>query len=147
MVELLKVLCVWLSFFFAENRYRLVDSEVGTTYGDALVEFASDTLRWRLVRDRSQISLNCRPARGKYKDWEWFSTDVLIRLITGCRVESAELTEEVASWFQANLSDIEERFSADRFSSVQQPTSRLSSTTKNGHTRSRSHHLRCRKRP
>lgn len=114
MVELLKVLAEWLSFFFVENRYRLVYSEVGTTYGDALVEFASDRLRWRLIRDRSQILLNCRPARGKYKDWEWFSTDLLIRLITGRRVESAVLTEEMARWFYANLSDIEERFAADR---------------------------------
>lgn len=114
MVDLLKVLVEWLSFFFAENRYRLVHSEVGTSFGDALIEFVSETIRWRLVRDRSQIFLDCRPARGEHKDWEWYSSDVLIRLITGQRVESAELTQDMANWFESNLSEIELRFSNER---------------------------------
>lgn len=114
MGELLKVLAEWLSFFFVDGRYRLVNSEVGATYGDAFIEFASDKLRWRLVRDRSQISLSCRPVHGNLKDWDWFSTDILIRLITGHRVESALLTEEVAKWLHIHLSEIEERFEANR---------------------------------
>lgn len=125
MVELLKVLAEWLSFFFAENRYRLVDSLVGTTYGDALVEFSSDTLRWRLIRDRSQILLDCQPVGGGYKRSEWFSTDLLIRLITGRRVESAVLTEEMASWFEENLSEVEDRFSADRLDGTVRELKRL----------------------
>jgi hypothetical protein len=113
-VELLRVLAEWLSFFFADNRYRLVDSDVGPTYGDALVEFASDTLRWRLIRDRSQVLLDCQPTNAVSKRSEWFSADLLIRLIGGDRVDSGVLTEEMASWFAENLSEIEERFSAAR---------------------------------
>jgi len=114
MVELLRVLADWLSFFFAENRYRLVHSEVGSSFGDALIDFASNTIGWRLVRDRSQIFLDCRPAQGKHKDWEWYSADVVIRLISGQRVQSAVLTQDMANWFESNLSEIEWRFSDER---------------------------------
>lgn len=114
MAELLRVLREWLLFFFASDRYRLAHSQVGPSFDDALIEFASNTLRWRLVRDRSQILLNCRPAEGKYKDWEWYSADVLIRLITGQRVDSAVLTQDMATWFEKNLSEIERRFSDER---------------------------------
>lgn len=111
MIELLKVLGEWLGFFFREGRYRLINSEVGGSFGDALVEFASEDLVWRLVRDRSQIFLDCRPVRGNPESSEWFSADLLVRLCSGRRVDSAVLTEQMAHWFEENLSQIEGRFS------------------------------------
>ncbi len=125
MVELLRVLAEWLSFFFTGAGYRLIDSDVGTSYGDALIEFASEKLGWRLVRDRSQIFLDCRPARPKHKSREWYSTDVLIRLMTGRSLESSELTKDVAKWIEANLSDIEMRFAADRLEETQRELKKL----------------------
>lgn len=50
MSELLRVLRDWLLFFFEDNRYRLVNSQVGPSFDDALIEFASNTLLWRLVQ-------------------------------------------------------------------------------------------------
>lgn len=114
MAELLRILREWLLFFFAGNRYRLVHSQVGPSFDDALIEFVSNTLRWRLVRDRSQVFLDCRLAEGKDKDWEWYSADVLIRLIAGRRADSAVLTQGMAAWFEANLPEVERRFSDDR---------------------------------
>ncbi len=125
MAELLRVLREWLLFFFSDDRYRLVHSQVGPSFDDALIEFASSTLRWRLVQDRSQILLNCRPAEGRYKDWEWYSSDVLIRLLTGQRVDSAVLTEDIAIWFSDNLSEIEQRFSAERLEETRRELKRL----------------------
>jgi hypothetical protein len=125
MGELLRILREWLLFFFADNRYRLVHSQVGPSFDDALVEFASDTLRWRLVRDRSQILLNCRSAGGKHKDWEWYSSDVLIRLLTGRRVDSAVLTEDMANWFKSNLTEIEQRFSAEALEETKRELKKL----------------------
>lgn len=113
MVELLKILAEWLSFFFIDNRYRLVNSEVGIAYDDALIDLSSDNLMWRLVRDRSQVFLDCRPLRGSLNDQDWFSADLLIRLLTGRRVETAELTPEMAKWFEDNLTEIEVRFSPE----------------------------------
>ena len=125
MSELLRVLRDWLLFFFEDNRYRLVNSQVGPSFDDALIEFASNTLLWRLVQDRSQILLNCRPAEGRYKDWEWYSADVLIHLITGGRVDSAVLTQDMASWFQSNLSEIERRFSEERLEETKRKLKKL----------------------
>lgn len=114
MAELLKVLREWLIFFFVKDRYRLVYSQVGLSFDDALIEFVSDTLRWRLVCDRSQVFLDCRPAKGRHKDWDWYSADLLIRLTTGKRIDSAVLTQDMAKWFQSNLSEIEQKFSEER---------------------------------
>lgn len=36
MRELLRALADWLAFFFEDAEYRLVDSEVGQSFGDAL---------------------------------------------------------------------------------------------------------------
>jgi len=125
MAELLKVLGNWLVFFFEDNRYHLIYSEVGDSFDNALIEFESDRLRWRLVRDRSQILLNCRPSEGKFKDWEWYSADILIRLITGDQIQSAVLTQDMASWFECNLSDIERRFSEDMIEDTQRELKKL----------------------
>jgi len=114
MAELLRILADWLIFFFDDNRYRLVYSEVGSTYGDALVELTSDRIRWRLVRDRSQVRLICQPVEGTYKKWDWFSIDLLMRLITGSPPNSAMLTPEVAQWLSVHLTEIEERFANNR---------------------------------
>src|SRR5262245_19483310 len=125
MAELLRVLADWLSFFFTDGRYRLVDSQVSTAFGDALIELASERLSWRLVRDRTQIFLDCSPPQTGKKKREWYSTDVLICLLTGSRVESSELTEEVAKWIEANLTEIETRFSADRLEETSRELKRL----------------------
>ena len=109
MRELLRVLADWLSFFFNDGRYRIVDSDVSKSFGNAAITLASDELVWLLVRDRSQIFLDCRPL--KIKKESWYSTDLLMRLLTGKRLESAELTEEATSWVGDHLSEIEARFS------------------------------------
>ena len=109
MRELLRVLAEWLAFFFDDGRYRIVDSDVTESFGNAAITFASDELAWLLVRDRSQIFLRCRSL--KMKKESWYSTDVLMRLLTGKRLESAELTEETASWLGDHLAEIEARFS------------------------------------
>src|SRR3954452_23992879 len=125
MSELLKVLAEWLSFFFIRGRYRLVNSDVGSSFGDALIDLASESLQWRLVRDRSQIFLDCRPVRRSGESDDWFSADLLIRLLTGRRVESAELTEGMATWFKRNISEIEERLSGDRLENTVSELKRL----------------------
>lgn len=125
MVELLKVLAEWLGFFFVKAGYRLIDSEAGASYGDAWIEFASDKLAWRIVRDRSQIFLECGPSESAHKRREWYSTDVLVRLITGRSVPTSELSEEAARWIEGNLADIEARFAHERLEDTQRELKRL----------------------
>jgi hypothetical protein len=112
MRELLRTLADQLGFFFDPGGYRLTGSHVGTTYGDAWITFEGDVLAWRVVRDRSQVFLECRATDGPHD--VWYSTDLLLRLLTGRRVDTAELTAETALWIEANLAELEARFDADR---------------------------------
>lgn len=108
MRELLRALLEQLLFFLDPCGYKLVDSDVGSTYGDASLSLENDRLVWRLVRDRSQVFLECRPPDGP--DDRWYSTDLLVRLLTGQRMETAELTHETAHWVKQHLDEIEARF-------------------------------------
>lgn len=108
----LRTLADQLGFFFDPGSYRLTGSHVGSTFGDAWITFQGDELTWRVVRDRSQIFLECRPSAGA--DEGWYSTDLLLRLLTGRRVGTAELTTETALWVEANLAELEARFGLDR---------------------------------
>lgn len=125
MAELLRILREWLLFFFTDDHYRMVHSQVGPSFDDALIEFASNRLRWRLVQDRSQVLLNCRPAEGEDRDSEWYSADVLFRLIAGQRLRSAVLTQQMATWFAGNLSEIEQRFADERLEETKRELKRL----------------------
>ena len=108
MDELLRALSEWLLFFFDPPGYRLADSEVSPSFGDASVTLEGEDLVWRLVRDRSQLFLECRPSDGPTD--RWYSTDLLIQLLEGQRVETAELDAETAGWVGRHLTEIEARF-------------------------------------
>lgn len=111
MTELLQILISWLSFLYVDGRYRFCDSSVSDSFGgDAALTLTSDLLRWRLVRDRGQVFLDCQPVGED--DTLWYSTDLLVRLLTGEKVESAELDEPTAKWIEGNLANIEGRFTA-----------------------------------
>lgn len=111
MDELKRILSEWLSFFFCDNRYQVTRSEIGRSFNDAFIEFSSDSLIWRLVNDRSQVLLSCRSVHRVYKEWEWYSIDLLYRLINKKRLLTAVLNYEIAQWIKANLFLIEEKFS------------------------------------
>lgn len=111
MRELLRTLAEHLIFLLDPGGYRLAGSEVGSAFGDAWTTLESDHLIWRLVRDRSQIFLECRERGGP--DDRWYSTDLLIRLVTEQKVESAELTPQTAAWIEEHLPEIEARFGSD----------------------------------
>lgn len=66
--------------------YQLVDSEVGSM-GDAYVTLRGECPIWHVARDRSQLYLECR--RRTAPNDRWITTDLLIRLLEGRRVQSA----------------------------------------------------------
>jgi hypothetical protein len=107
MRELLHTLEERLDFFFEPPPYRLVDSGLGSM-GNAYVTLEREHLTWRLVRDRSQLHLECRWSDDP--EDRWFTTDLLTRLIEDRQVESAELDAETAAWVGDHLRDIEARF-------------------------------------
>jgi hypothetical protein len=108
MRDLLRVLADWLAFFFQPPGYRLSDSTVSSGFGDASITLSGPIIVWRLVRDRAQIFLECRPRNGP--PHQWYSTDILIRHLEGRAVQTAELTAETADWISRHLAGIEAGF-------------------------------------
>lgn len=116
MSELQEILSGWLGYFFSDGRYRLVEIDPDGTSGYDFIAWASDILIWRLSSHRFQVLLEYRPVTGK--DDDWYTTDLLVRLIFGKRVSSSTLTKEVTEWIEQNLVDIESRFSEERLSAT-----------------------------
>lgn len=125
MDELQRILEEWLSFFFKEGRYKVTDSKTGSSFNDALIDFSSDRLTWRLVNDKAQFFLSCRSSHGRYKDWERYSVDLLRWLLEGKKSNSAVLTQEMSEWVSENLSAIEEKFSLENLSNTKAELDKL----------------------
>lgn len=110
MIQILRYLIEHCEFLFEPGRYRFVDSLVAPSFGgDAYVVLTSDTLRLQFVLDRGELSLDFQPVSYKI-DSVWFSVDLIQRLLTGERQDTAELTAETGAFLRENLDEIEGRF-------------------------------------
>lgn len=113
MAEILDFIVRFCSFLWLEARYRIVDSEVTLHFGgDAWLIVASETLRLMFVRDRGQLFLDFQSPASPSRDW--YSVDLVYRLLTGGKRGSAELDEEYAQFIGERLLDIESIFSDKR---------------------------------
>ncbi len=112
MTELLRFLASHLVFLFESGRYRIVDSKTRGRSGDALIILESDSLRLRLDRDRSQMSLDVQPNPPDGEDW--FGIGVFRRWLLGERPGFDHLDESAAVFLRDYLEKIEtELFSVD----------------------------------
>jgi hypothetical protein len=111
MQDLLEHLVRYWSFLWVSARYRITDSRTSTQFGgDAYLVVASDALRLRFVRDRGQLFLDLQPPWAG-KTAEWYSVDLVYRLVTSRRRESAELDEDYVALVRDRLAEIESLFS------------------------------------
>lgn len=101
MEELLRLMAGPLMFFLYPHEYRIVNSK-GTAKGNALIDLQHGELRWRLLRDRSQLHLELGVAP-KYAS---YSPDILMRWL-GDAPSTGLLTEEAMDWLRTHLSEIE----------------------------------------
>ena len=128
MKDILQFLMAYCSFLYENNRFKFVDSRVASSFGgDAFLVLASDSLKIRFVRDRGQLFLDFQSLQHG-KEADWFSIDVLHRLVTGEKQESAELTGDYASFLRENLEEIESRFSSDRLTDTVKELRKLEQT-------------------
>jgi hypothetical protein len=114
MSEILKLLIEHLSFLYAPDRYRFIDSRTTTSFGgDAFLVLESDAMRVRFVRERSQLFMDFQrlEKRGRL---DWFALDVVRRLITGERPGTAELTRDQIEFVKEHFGEIEDRFRGSR---------------------------------
>jgi hypothetical protein len=111
MPDILDFIVRFCSFLWLEARYRIVDSDVTLSFGgDAWLIVASDSLQLTFVRDRGQLFLDFQGPTSASS--EWYSVDVVYRLLTGDKRDSAELDEVYARFVSERLLDIESSFSA-----------------------------------
>jgi hypothetical protein len=114
MTAILEFLVAHLAFLYAPGRYRFVDSGSVESFGNAYLDLESDAMRLRMIRDRSQLFLDFAPLDGK----DWFSLDVVRRLLTGERQESSELSPDYAAFLEREIGEIERRFRDERDATV-----------------------------
>lgn len=113
MAEILDFIVRSCSFLWLAARYRVVDSEVTLNFGgDAWLIVASQTLRLMFVRDRGQLFLDFQSPASPGRDW--YSVDLVYRLLSGDKRDAAELDEEYARFIGERLLDIESVFSGKR---------------------------------
>jgi hypothetical protein len=114
MTAILEFLVAHLAFLYAPGRYRFVDSGSVESFGNAYLDLESDTMRLRMIHDRSQLFLDFAPLDGN----DWFSLDVVRRLLTGERQESSELSPDYAAFLEREIGEIERRFRDERDETV-----------------------------
>jgi hypothetical protein len=95
-----------LPFLQAGGRYRITGSREGESFGDAYVDLASEEVRLRMVRDRGQLFLDLQPVHAG--DGEWYSIDLIRRLLTGAAPRSSELDADYAAFIRDNFGAIED---------------------------------------
>ncbi|MET7283780.1 hypothetical protein ABZS29_36460 [Kribbella sp. NPDC005582] len=115
MTLILAFIATHMGFLWDEARFRIAGSEVSTVNGgDALLVVESDVLRLQFVRDRGQLFLDFQPVSGGAAS-EWFSVDLLRRLMSGQPETSGLLDEGYAAFIGQNLDTIEGLFRTERW--------------------------------
>jgi len=114
MSEILRFLLKYCAFLYETGRFKFVDSGVSPSFGgDAFLVLASDALRMRFVRDRGQLFMDFQSIHHE-SEKDWYSIDVVQRLVTGERQASAELNEGYVAFLHDHLDDIERLFATQR---------------------------------
>ncbi len=91
-----------------DGEYQVIDVVAEQTMGNAYITFKRGSLTWRVVRDRSQVFLDCWWVEGRPD--RWFTVDLLRRLVSDEVVHSSLLDDENASWLSEHLAEIERCF-------------------------------------
>lgn len=125
MTQILSFIAAYMGYLWQGARFTIVGSEVTTSNGgDALLLVASDRVRLRFVRDRTQLMLDLQPTDVPKPD-EWYSVDLVRRLCRGERETSGLLDESYADFLEENLGDIEHRFAPEQWPHTRAELKRL----------------------
>jgi hypothetical protein len=115
MTRILWFIASYMGFLWTGAKFKIVGSVVGTSNGgDALLFVESSHLRLRFASDRTQLLLDFQPFTTSAPD-EWFSIDLIRRMLLGTRELSAVLDESYAAFMREHLDEIESRFSDENW--------------------------------
>jgi hypothetical protein len=105
--EILRYLVDYMAFIWGTHRYRISDSRVFESFGDAWLDISSDAVRLRFMRDRGQLFLDVQPVSAA-GDRERYSIDVVRRHLTGqVPASGALLDADHGAFLQENFAAIE----------------------------------------
>jgi hypothetical protein len=114
-----------MGFLWTGARFKIVGSEVSTSNGgDAVLFVESSRMRLRFVCDRAQLLLDMQPSRTSVSE-EWFSIDLIRRMLLGKRELSAVLNESYAEFIRDHLDEIESRFGDEEWPQTHAELKRL----------------------
>lgn len=109
------------SFLESARGFRLADETRSDSFGDAIVDFESATLRVRVLRDRGQVFVDISPADGTPA---WFDLPLLLShlgerdaakvLIAGGQRDA----QEAADLLRAHYSEVEAMLGSSRSGDV-----------------------------
>ena len=105
------------SFLEQTRGFRVVSHEARPSFGDALADFESPTLRVRVLRDRGQIFIDVAPAQDPPS---WFDLPLLLTFLGEPDAAASLLAggqsdmREVAALLRAHYDDIERTLGQSR---------------------------------
>jgi hypothetical protein len=125
MTQILAFIVAHMEFLWVGARFRITGSEVTTVNGgNALLLVESDVIRLRFVRDRDQLFLDFQPIHAASSS-EWFSVDLIRRLLLGQPEVSGLLDEGYAEFVRDRLDEIEDRFGDATWAATRDELKRL----------------------
>jgi hypothetical protein len=125
MTKILEFIASYMGYLWKGARFQIVGSRVDTSFGtNAVLLVESERLRLRFVSDRDQLFLDLQPADTASRK-EWFSIDIVRRMLRGQRETSAVLDSSYAEFLRDNLDEIEARFSAEHWQTTREEMRKL----------------------
>lgn len=118
MDEILQFLLAHASFLYKKFGFRFVDSRVSSSFGDAWLILANETLRFRLVRDRGQLFADFQPSTPGAQA-EWFSIDIVRKHLSDENEYFPALDPNNAEFLRSRMNEIQDLFGADALSGTQ----------------------------
>lgn len=110
----------YMLFLLNTDRYKEVETmKTAANGGDSVVVFVSDGLHFRFIKERDQLFLDLRPPTSQ-KEKDWYSIDLVYRLLTGERLGTSILSPEYAEFVRTRLLDIEREFGPDEWPQTEQ---------------------------
>lgn len=110
MDQILTFILSHCSFLYNEYSFRFMDSKISDSFGgDAYLDLGSETIIMRLTRDRGQLFLEFRSAYEKKQNW--YSIDLIRKLITGEKEYHSIMDEENAKFLENNFTEVVDYFS------------------------------------
>lgn len=109
----------YMPFLLNTDRYKVIEAtETAVNGGDSVVVFASDGIQLRFITDRDQLFLDLRPPTSQ-NDKDWYSIDLVCRLLTGERLGTSILNPDYAEFVRTHLADIERKFAPAEWSQTE----------------------------